>query len=188
MKLDSLIKTKPMQELKRKLNLIDHFSIEIEIQKKDFVKKFDAIVDDGETGLFSVVFEIFSNSKNTFKGKVMYDGFEIKRKRKIFDTNHNIAVATGSFKQNGGKLLIEIEIDGLRRIMVFYYLTFFSIYVVLLVTFLLDGLIGGDVEFLVSPSIFIHAVIMFVFPYFFMRKSISRLKYELEREFFYLAK
>jgi len=38
------------------------------------------------------------------------------------------------------------------------------------------------------PFLFIHAAFMFGIPYFMMRRSVKRMKHDLEREFYYMTK
>ena len=40
----------------------------------------------------------------------------------------------------------------------------------------------------VFPFLVVHAAFMFGVPYFMMRRSTNRMKYQLEREFYYMTK
>ena len=160
---------------------------EIEIQKNDFVSKFKQNVDEESTGLFSSFFEAFSSSINEYKGQVGYDGFKIKRKRKFIDTNMNIAVASGTYRQNSEKLIIETEINGFSKKMIPFYLFILIFYSILIGTFLKTDSIGRGVGF-PSPFMVIHAAFMFYLPYLMMRRSTKRMRHELEREFYYMTK
>ncbi|MDX1830013.1 MAG: hypothetical protein R3342_10760, partial [Lutibacter sp.] len=68
---------------------------EIEIPKNEFVSIFKKHVDEGSIGIFSDTFDIFSSSKNEYKGYVGLDGFKIKRRKRFFDMNMNLSVANG---------------------------------------------------------------------------------------------
>ena len=85
-----------MNEFLKKIKLIQVLTIEIEISKSEFVSKLKEQVDEGSTGIFSNPFEVFSSSKNEYKGSVRFDGFEIKRRKKLFDMNINLSVASGN--------------------------------------------------------------------------------------------
>ena len=64
-----------------------------------------------------------------------------------------------------------------------FYLTAISVF--LLLTF--QGEVHGDM--LVGASfILVHAGLMYGLPYFLMRRSMARMKRELEREFFYMTR
>ncbi|MEL6628917.1 MAG: hypothetical protein AAFQ92_25590, partial [Bacteroidota bacterium] len=81
-----------------KLGLIDYMTMTLEIDKLDFVRKLRKQIDESSLGVFSDVGDAFSSSKNEFKGQVDHEGFQIKRKRKMFDTSFNFAVAKGQFR------------------------------------------------------------------------------------------
>ena len=177
-----------MKELLKKLKLIDYLQTELIIQKNDFVNKLRNHVDEGSTGLFSDTFDVFSSSKNEYKGEVSFNGFKIKRRRRFFDMNMNMAVANGTYSQKDDKLIIDTEINGFHGMMIPFYIFCFIIYGVFIVGFLSADEIGGNAPGFAFPFIIIHAAFMMGIPYFIMRRSTKRLKHELEREFFYLTK
>ena len=176
-----------MKRFLRKIKLITDFSTNVHIQKHEFVRKFKQHVDEKSVGLFSDAFDIFSSSKNEYKGRVEIDGFKIKRKRKLFDTGLNLSVAQGSYKQEGETLTIEAEINGFSGAMIPFYLfaiVFYSVFIALLLT--------GDheespISFLL-PFVLFHAAFMFGIPYYMMRSSVEKMKHDLEREFYYMTK
>ncbi|TXE02275.1 hypothetical protein [Algoriphagus aquimarinus] len=171
-----------------KIKLLEHLTTEIEIQKNEFVSNFKKHVDEGDTGIFSDTFDIFSSSKNEYKGHVGYDGFKIKRRRKFFDTNMNLAVARGTYRQKSEKLVIETEINGFSGMMIPFYLLGLVFYTIFIgVLFMADNIEGNEAGFAL-PFIFIHAVFMFGLPYFMMRRSTKRMMHDLEREFYYMTK
>lgn len=176
-----------MKELLKKLKLIDHLQINLEIQKNDFVHKLSEQVDEGSTSFFSDVFDIFSSSKKEYKGIVDANRFKIKRKKKFFDVNMNMAVANGTYTQKENKLIITTEINGFTNMMIPFYIFCVLIYGAIFIGFLFAGNTEGS-AFSVFPFITIHAAFMMGIPYFMMRKSTKSLKHELEREFFFLTR
>ena len=59
-----------MEEFLRKIKLIDSFSISLNTNKNDFVFALRKNIDEDDIdSIFSSAFEIFSSSKNIFKGK-----------------------------------------------------------------------------------------------------------------------
>ncbi len=64
-----------MKEYLQKLKLIDHFTIDLEISRHEFVRKLTALVEEGSIGVFSGFGEAFSRSKKEFRGTVTADGF-----------------------------------------------------------------------------------------------------------------
>lgn len=174
-----------MKEFLKRLKLIDRMTTTLQISKVEFVNRLNEITDQGSTGIFSDSFDIFSSSNNEFKGQVNFDNFKIKRRRRFFDTNMNFAVANGTFIENNGQLTIETELNGFNNFFILFY-----VLLILFYSFFIFGLIASDnnIEFIAIPFIILHATFMFALPYFIMRRSVKRLKYELEREFFYLTK
>lgn len=174
-----------MKALLKRLKLIDHLSMALPINKIDFIGRLYNITDAGGVGVFSNFFDLFSSSKNEFKGQIDLNGFKLQRRVKMFDTSMNFAIANGQFKEADGELIIDTEINGLTNYMLFFYsiVLVFYLLIIALVTF-------GDSEtpFIAIPFILFHGFIMFAIPYFMMRRSVKRLKYELEREFFFLTK
>ena len=175
-----------VKELLMKIKLIEHLTTDVEIQKTEFVSKFRDSVDEGSTGVFLDAFDIFSSSKNEYKGYVGNENFKIKRKRKLFDMNMSTAVASGIYHQNNEKLIIETEINGFNEMMILFYLLAIVFYSIFIITFLTVDNIQGNVPGL--TFILIHGAFLFGISYFIMRRSVNRMKHELEREFFYLTK
>ncbi|MDI9310769.1 MAG: hypothetical protein QM535_11180 [Limnohabitans sp.] len=172
-------------EFLKKIKVIDFLTISLSVKKSDFVKSFEDIVENASIGFFSDPFDPFIRSDKEYKGTVYDSGFEIKKRKRFFDNNFNIAVASGSFIEKDGELIIETEINGFSKFFIFYY------------SFLILGYSAGvigllnsenEISFIAVPFLLIHAFFMFAFPYFIVRKSVQKLKYELEREFFYLTK
>jgi pilus assembly protein TadC len=174
-----------MKEFLIRLKLIEHLTSRLDISKISFVNRLSEITDRGDTGLLSDTFDVFSSSKNEFKGEVTFENFKIKRRRKFFNTNMSYAVANGTFLEHEGKLIVETEISGLTNYLIFFYGFLIVIYSIFILSFLLTGNKEG---FFALPFILLHAAFMFLVPYFLIRRSVKRLKYDLEREFFYLTK
>ena len=172
-----------MNDFLERLKLIDYLTTELKISKLDFVDRLYRITDAGGAGAFSGAFESFTGSPNHYKGRITQDGFKIKRKRKIFDSI-STAVATGSFQELHGSLKIETKINGFSSVFIPLYILILSFYTV--VFFALVNSAGGDKSFVIFLLIF-QLIFMLIIPYFMMRASVKRLKYELEREFFYLT-
>jgi hypothetical protein len=177
-----------MKEFLRKVKIVDNLKTEIEIQKTEFVSRFRKNVDEGSIGFMSDTFDIFSSSENQFKGHVGYDSFKIKRKKRFFDMNLNFAVAEGSYRQRESTLIIEAEINGLSGMIVPFYIIAIVFYTIFILTLFFADNTEGNGTVVALPFIIFHAAVMLGIPYFIMRRSTSRLKYDLEREFFYLTK
>jgi hypothetical protein len=178
-----------MKEFLKRLKLVDYLTTELGISKSDFVKKFKEHVDDDDTGMFFTAFEVFSSSKNEYRGRVSYEGFKIRKRRKLFEINMNSATAEGKFNQRDEVLIIETEINGFRNIYILFYALGIFIYPVFFLSFLFsDNPEMNSAMLLAFPFLLLHATFWFGIPYLVMKRSTKKMKYELEREFFYMTK
>jgi len=177
-----------MKNFLRKIKLIDNFSTQIVIQKSEFMKKLKEHVDEGDIGFFSNTFDVFSSSKNEYRGHVGFDNFKIKRRKKFFDMNMNLSVAEGTYRQNGDNLIIEGEINGFSGAMIPFYVVVLIFYLIFIVGFFMTDSMPLLMMFVVVPFLLIHASFMLGMPYLMMRRSVKRMKHELEREFYFLTK
>ena len=173
-----------MKEFLERIKLIDYLTTELKISKLDFVDRLYRITDAGGAGPFSEVFDAFTSSNNQYKGQITLQGFKIKRRRTFFDSISS-AVASGSFQELDGSLKIETKINGFSNVFIPVYILILSFYIVMF--FALTNSAGGDKSFVIFLLIF-QLILMLIIPFFMMRASVKRLKYELEREFFYLKK
>jgi hypothetical protein len=176
-----------MKSILERLKLVDYLTTEIPIEKKDFVEKLKMNVDQGDTGIFLSAFEAFSRSKNEYKGTVTFDSFKIRRRRKFFDMRASLAVAEGHFRQRENLLVIESTIKSFRGIFIFFIAFILMFYMASIGTLILSD-IPGTMEWVFVPFIFIHASFMLGIPYIIMRRGVSRMKYELERDFYFMTK
>ncbi|MBK6282596.1 MAG: hypothetical protein IPF54_07960 [Draconibacterium sp.] len=178
-----------MNHFLEKIKLIDHLRTELDIQKEEFVKILKSKVDEGDYGLLISGFDIFSSSKNEFKGYVDCDKFKIRKRRGFFDINLNIAIAKGSFIHDKDKLVITTDINSFSGIMIAFYSFAIFIYLMLIISFFASEFNEATTDdLLIIPFIIIHSTLMLGIPYLIMRSSTKRLKYDLEREFYYITK
>lgn len=177
-----------MKGFLKKLKLIDYLSTELEIDKNDFFNRLKASVDEGDIGMFSETFDVFSSSKNEYKGHVGLGVFKIKRRRKFFDMNMHLAIAKGTFKQRDNHLKIDTEINGFSGMMIPFYVFLIVFYLIFIIGFSTTNNVEGNMDAVALPFIIIHATFMLGIPYFMMRRSVKRMKHELEREFYYMTK
>lgn len=172
-----------MNTFLRKINLIKDINIELQISKIDFTKKFRENVDESNLGFEP--FEVFTSSKNEYKGTIENNGFELKKRRKIFDTNYSFAKATGQFVQETDQLIIKTEISGFQKKMLVFLGFFLLFYIIMFSSFLFSD--TGSAPLFVLPFLIFHMAFMLGIPYFVMRRSVKRMVYDLERDFHYWA-
>jgi hypothetical protein len=177
-----------MENILRKLKLISDFKIELEIEKGEFVEKLKSHVDPSEFGFLSNLSDLFSSSKNDFKGYVGRDYFELKRKRRFFDGNKNLATAKGTYSQNEKKLVLNIQTKGFSKSFIPFLIFVPIIYIIAIVFSIIASVNDQNIPFFVLPFILFHGTLMLGIPYFVMRKSLKNMEKELEKEFFFLTK
>lgn len=176
-----------MKEFLKQIRLIDYLTTEIEIPKREFMSRLRGQVDPGSTGFGSAFTDIFSSSKQEYSGEVSEDWFKIKKKRKMFDTNWNMAVAHGLCVQRDNVLVIQTEINGFTSMMIPFYAIASLIYIFAIVM-MFSTADAGAITGIAIPFLLVHAALMFGIPYFMMRRSVARMKYDLEREYFFIAR
>lgn len=102
--------------------------------------------------------------------------------------NINLSVASGNYRQNNEKLIIETEINGFNGIMRSFYAFAVMFYAIFIVSFFMADTIQGNAAGIVFPLIIMHAAFMFGTPYFITIRGAKKMKHELEREFYYITK
>jgi hypothetical protein len=173
-----------MNNILRKIGLLDSMKVELEIDKKEFVKILKANVDENKSDFL----DVFSSSKNNYKGVVSYDSFEIKRKHRLFDMNMNFAKVMGKFKQKENNLLIDMNINAFQGKMMVMFIFMLLFYTIFIIGFSFAENVDGNAAGIALPFIFIHALFMFGIPYLMSRRSVSRMKYEIERDLYFMLK
>lgn len=176
-----------MKEFLKKIKLIDILTLELDSTKSEFISRFKPHVDEGDIGIFSSFFEVFSSSKNEYKGTVGYDGFKIRKRKKFFDTNKQLTIITGKYRQNHDKLIIEAEVNGFPPIIMLFYLflvVFFIIFISIMLSF--KGSESMNKAIMI-PMFLLYMLAMLGLPYIFMRRSVKKTMHSFERELFYIA-
>lgn len=177
-----------MKDFLKRIRLIEYLTIELDIQKNEFISKLRENVDEGKTSFMSDSLDAFSSSKNEYKGHVGFESFKIKRRKRFFDMNVNLAVANGTYRQKDNLLIIDTEVNGFSGMMIPFYIFILIFYSIFIIAFLFADNIEGSGGALTFLFIFLHASLMFGLPYFMMRRSVNRMVHELDREFYYMTK
>ncbi|RED23825.1 hypothetical protein BD847_2897 [Flavobacterium cutihirudinis] len=171
-----------MSDFLRKIQLIKDITIQLPISKKDFTEKFRNNVDESD---FSFVpFEVFQSSRNEYKGNIDGSAFELKKRRRLFDTNYSFAKVTGSLIERNDKLIIDAEILGFRKIMILFF-GFTIFFYLIAFTGMMFG--NNNIPFFALTFLLIHMSLVLGIPYFVIRRSVNRMAYDLERDFHYWA-
>lgn len=175
-----------MKDLLERLKLVQHFTIEMEIEKSVFISILKEKVDEGDTSVIFSAFEVFSTSKNEYKGSIGLDGFKLRKRRKFFDMNMNLAIANGSYQQKDNILVIETQINGFHGMFIPYYIFVPFFYVIFFFVFFVAE--NTNEWWFILPFMTIHAALMLGIPYFIIRRSVYRMMYELERDFYFMTR
>jgi hypothetical protein len=179
-----------MDEFLRKIELLDNFTVELEVDRNVFVDRLMSIVDPGSTETIFTLFEGFGSNGMEYKGKVDNEGFEIRRRKKLFDSNINLAIAKGKWRQREDHLIVNTEVKSFNNFFIFFIIMAIVFYGFAFVAIFLseNGTEESSLWMAISiPFLFVHAAFMLGIPSFIMRRSINRMKYDLTREFHYLA-
>ncbi|MFK8061433.1 MAG: hypothetical protein AB8B78_15270 [Polaribacter sp.] len=177
-----------MEEFLRKIKLIDSFSISLKTNKNDFVSSLRTNIDEADIdGFFSSAFEIFSSSKNIFKGQANHSGFKIRKRKRFFDRQFGFAKATGNYREKEGKLIVSGQIKSWNNFMYFFFGFAILIYSIFIFSFFFKSNSFDNLGIIVLPFILLHAVFMIGIPYFAMRSGLKKLKQDLEREFHFIV-
>ena len=178
-----------MQEFLKRLKLIDSFNLELKIQKSDFVERLKIRVKPSDLSMFSDSFSVFSANKKEYIGTVRSNDFRIKKRKRFFDFNLPFALANGTLSQKEDSLVIETQINGFPKIFIVFYIFLIIFYGVFIMGTLFVDEVGGNMPRIAFiPFIVFHATVMMGMPYLFMRRSVKKLKYDLEREFYFLTR
>ena len=178
-----------INSLLRKVKLIENFNIETPLLTTDLVKRMDIILHKDKSSFFVGDY----SSKSQFVGNVDVEGFEIRKSLINLGSDKVLVKAFGSFLDLKDKTKVNIEIIGFDPFMKFFYggLSFFLI--LILSAFLLsifnsdfkNNIPNPEYAFLINLLLLI---ILFLYTYYLMRKSMKNMRHDLERELHYLTK
>ena len=157
------------------------------MEKNDFVTRFKGHVDKGGIGPFDGIFDPFSSSKNDYRGSVDLNGFKIKRRRKFFDRNKFMVIASGTYRQRLDKLEIVTEVDGLNRLVIPVFVIVLLFYIFFISAFSFAATQGDANFFSFLPFILLHGLLMIGIPYFMIRKSVQNMIRDLEKDFLLMS-
>jgi len=178
-----------METYLRKYGLIDNITVTVKTDKQTFARRLAKNVDPGNLGAFSGAFEAWESSNNDYKGQVTNDGFTIRRRKTFFQSQgFSMPIVSGTFKEDRDELVIDAEIKSHTKYLVPILVFGLLFYVVFISVFSLT--VAGDENkmlLIVIPFILLHMCMMIGLPYLFMKRSVSRTKRDLERDFFYIA-
>jgi hypothetical protein len=177
-----------MEEFLKKIKLLNEFTVNLNIDKNIFASAFKNQVEEKDIDSFlSSAFEVFSSNKKRYKGFVNFNEFKIREKQSFGNRKFGNIKAIGRFSQKGERLEILTKINGWTNFM-FIYFGFTLVFYCVFLGLFFSGFTSINNEFyFILPFIFIHAIFMFGLPIYQIRKGVSKLKDDLEREFHFVV-
>ncbi|MEO5979893.1 MAG: hypothetical protein ABIS36_13415 [Chryseolinea sp.] len=151
--------------------------MELSIARNDFV----SILKRNIASPTSDLVDLFSPSNYTYKGTVANNQFQLSRKKRLLDADTNYASAKGTLTQDGSKLTINIDVNGFHPLVIPFMIFSGAFYLFFFVA-LLTGKIGLELSPWTVILFLIHATLIFGLPYLIMRKSVSAMRADIERD------
>jgi hypothetical protein len=172
-----------MEQFLRRIKLVEDLQMILPIGKQAFIQTLRTQVDPPSFGLFS----LFEGGKNEYKGTVTENGFELRRRRRMFDSKLSISRSVGLVSQSGSQLHIDIIIKGYNDYIVFMIIMIILVYGIgIVATFF--AAFQNDKIFSAAPFILVHATVMIGIFYAVVRRGVRRTKYDLERDLYFMMR
>jgi hypothetical protein len=168
-----------MARLLEKIKLKEHFEYSFEIDKIVFLENLYKIVDIGNTSdLFSNKFDRFVDGDNYYIGSISEDNFEIRKRYAFFNNNSSLAI--GKINSSNGTVSVFTEITAFNHSNTYGPLVFFLLYIGF--SFIIYSEFENEFStyFRNLSSIFVLIIVVL---FYFMKKSVSDLRFELESDF-----
>jgi hypothetical protein len=171
-----------MKSLIEKIGLLESSEIELNISKKEFVKKILERIESKDHYFFGIP----NTNKPFYKGKIENDSFELKKKRNLLNSHLDITKISGQFCENNNKLIItsRIRIYNLQ-----VWIGFVMIFFVYLICFI--SIISGNIlvfENLLFDILFLfgHFILVLGLPYLIIRRIVRQAKSEFDKDLYLL--
>lgn len=167
------------------LKLYQSHTIEINIEREEFVKRLKQNVSPKRGPFLFQFFDVLSPEIKTYEGVVKEESFEIRKPFNYFLINSPTALITGKLKQKEETLVIDLEVSGV--------INMFLLPMILFPFFCLAVIIGSFSGNLRTDSIMgvfslLFTLPIIVIPYLIMKQMTQLTIYDVERELFYIAK
>ncbi|MEZ5038780.1 MAG: hypothetical protein R2828_02780 [Saprospiraceae bacterium] len=151
-----------------KLHLEDSFLMDSKLPKDLFLERLNASVDVGQG---HQMFEAFQSKLNDYIGEVNANGFRLRRRQKMFESNMRMAIIEGIFKEKREGLSIQVKVflHPLRMKLIFGLFIF--AYVIFFLAFLFIDM-GPEKNFVLwfIPA---HGLLLFGIFYFVFRRMVK---------------
>ena len=172
-----------MKNLIRKIHLVENLKIKLEIDETEFIKKLESQVDETQSDFL----DLFSRSKNKYKGMVFQNSFELKRKKRFSDSKANYAIATGTFEQADNNLIVTLEIKAFDEDVLNFSICGLLAFTLLINCILLFSKWEGHLGIYTIPFILILDSFLLGWPYILFRGSVKRMAFELKKDLYLMT-
>ena len=172
--------------LLKRLGLVDHLEFVLDTDRHALAERLSLNVENDQSD-FS---DLFSSSKCEYKGNVTANGFSIRRRKRWFDTSPAFCKVNGVFQDvgnNNGQVRVSVEINafsGRVRLMTILIGIFYGVAICATLGF---GIFKDPKALFGLLGVVIHGFLMVGILYLVLRKSTRRMKYDIERDLFYIA-
>jgi hypothetical protein len=161
-----------------KLGLSEDLSLKYYVQHIDFVEQFQKCTDPNQSG----VFDVFSSSKIDYRGNVSSSEFAVRKKKRFFDSLSAIPLISGTIQseKNGTRLLVNVcAFTGIMK-----YITWMLVFIYVAAAIFL-AFSGLATKYGMLPFLFLilHAFVIFLVFYLILRRSVSKVSENLDRDF-----
>lgn len=173
-----------MEDFLKSLNLLIITSINLPVDKLDFINILYNNLDQGSTNIFASALDIFSSGKNDYIGSIESNRFKLRKRRRLFDMNMSLASAEGIIEETESGIHITLKTNGFSGAMI----PFYAFTLIFYIGFTLSFLFSENASFVFIPFICFHATLMLGIPYLIMRRGAKRMAHDLERDLFYMTR
>jgi hypothetical protein len=177
------------------MNILDKFTISERVQftlpvsKQHFVEKLTLQLDKLDTPLprfgFLSLFRKVAAIERPYIGIVQNDTFDIRQKTNIITYRNMPCYIHGAFREENNQVIIDVELCsklfysekwghwGLYAVLLLYCIFLFAAF---------------TTHFFSVIFILIHAFLMFRILFFVGKRNVQQLKYELERDLYFMMR
>ena len=176
-----------MNDLLFKLGFADKFTIELPTTRDHFVKTLQQNIDADRFDLF----DFFKSSKNHYKGEVSYHNFLLKRRNTFSNSSFGGNRAEGYFSQRDENVVVDVKITPSNSSMIFIYFAFLIFFYIGCIIMLIVSLVKSESPIFglwMFPFMILHAALMAGIPYYMIKRNVSKFKYDLERDLYFMIK
>lgn len=161
--------------------------MELDITKKEFIRRLYIITMEHTLGPYSDFNDSLQPEEVKYKGDFDEEGFELVPKQNFFG-NRSSAVATGKYQEVNGKLIIEGEVNSFSYLYLVLYVLSLLLYGALALFVIYINRANPKVCLLIAGLFVGVYASAFAFHMWLFRRSTRAVRYQIERDLFYLTR